>query len=109
MNPGTSQLGGWQPGSWPREVPGAALTRPRLLVSESIACWMGLASIGNARGIFRAAGIPAYRLPEPSVEAFAHLAQHYRNQRLLASISGEGDPDTVRTAIRRAATDRVGP
>jgi len=39
----------------------------------------------------------------------APLLDYYRNQRLLASISGEGDPDTVRTGIRRTATDRVGP
>jgi acetyltransferase len=69
-------------------------------VKPIIACWMGLASIGNARAIFRAAGIPSYRLPEPAVEAFAHLAQHYRNQRLLlevpAPLAHRRPPDLAR-------------
>ena len=48
-----------------------------------IACWMGEASVKQARARMRAAGMPTYRLPETAVEAFAYLAQFYRNQQTL--------------------------
>jgi acetyltransferase len=48
-----------------------------------IPCWMGEASVGAARDALRAAGLSVYRLPETAVEAFAYLAQFYRNQRVL--------------------------
>jgi len=48
-----------------------------------IPCWMGEASVAAARETLRAAGLPVYRLPEMAVEAFAYIAQFYRNQRVL--------------------------
>jgi len=48
-----------------------------------LTCWMGEASVALARTRLAAAGLPALRLPEMAVEAFAYLAQFYRNQRLL--------------------------
>jgi acetyltransferase len=48
-----------------------------------IACWMGEASVASGRALMRSAGMSVYRLPEMAVEAFAALAQFYRNQRLL--------------------------
>lgn len=48
-----------------------------------IACWMGQASVTGARSALHRAGIPAYRLPEPAVEAFAFLADFNHNQRTL--------------------------
>jgi acetyltransferase len=48
-----------------------------------ISCWMGEASVKAARARMRAAGMPTYRLPETAVEAFAYLAQFYRNQKTL--------------------------
>jgi acetyltransferase len=48
-----------------------------------ITCWMGEASVGEARRTLRAAGLPVFRLPEMAVESFACLADFNRNQRLL--------------------------
>ena len=48
-----------------------------------ISCWMGQASVAQARARMRQAGMSSYRLPETAVEAFAYLAQFYRNQQTL--------------------------
>jgi acetyltransferase len=48
-----------------------------------IACWMGEASVADARRSLRAAGLPVFRLPEMAVEAFACLSDFNRNQRAL--------------------------
>lgn len=48
-----------------------------------LACWMGEASVGAARGVLSEAGIPSFRTPEAAVGAFANIASFYQNQRLL--------------------------
>ncbi|HEX5128242.1 MAG TPA: GNAT family N-acetyltransferase, partial [Usitatibacter sp.] len=53
-----------------------------------ISCWMGEASVKEARARMRAAHLPTYRLPETAVEAFAYLAQFYRNQQTLLEAPG---------------------
>jgi acetyltransferase len=62
-----------------RAVLDAAATSRKPVIS----CWMGESSVKEARARMRAAGMPTYRLPETAVEAFACLAQFYRNQRTL--------------------------
>jgi acetyltransferase len=53
-----------------------------------LACWMGEASVIEARERLRAAGLPVFRGPELAVESFAHLAAFYRNQRALMQAPG---------------------
>jgi acetyltransferase len=48
-----------------------------------ITCWMGEASVGNARRKLMRAGLTTFDFPEMAVEAFAYIAAFYRNQRLL--------------------------
>jgi acetyltransferase len=48
-----------------------------------ITCWMGEASVGNARQKLMRAGLTTFDFPEMAVEAFAYIAAFYRNQRLL--------------------------
>jgi acetyltransferase len=48
-----------------------------------LACWMGDASVGAARGVLNDAAIPSFRTPEAAVGAFGNIATFYRNQRLL--------------------------
>ena len=67
----------------PEEAAGALIGAATGTTKPVIACWMGEASVGEARVRLHEAGLPAYRLPETAVEAFAYLAQFYRNQRLL--------------------------
>ena len=73
-------------------------------------CWVGEASVEQARNRFKEAHIPAYQAPGEAVEAFMRLAQHRRNQELLIetppSIPEEFTPDleTARRIIEIALT-----
>jgi acetyltransferase len=48
-----------------------------------LSCWMGDASVGDARKILNDATIPTFRTPEAGVGAFGNLASFYQNQQLL--------------------------
>ena len=39
-----------------------------------LSCWMGDASVGDARSILKDAAIPSFRTPEAAVGAFGNLA-----------------------------------
>ncbi len=57
-----------------------------------IACWMGEQQVADARTELVAAGIPAFRTPEPAVDTFAHVSAFYRNQRALLQVPGPRIP-----------------
>jgi len=48
-----------------------------------LTCWMGDASVGEARTALNAAAIPTFRTPEAAVGAFGNIASFYQNQQLL--------------------------
>ena len=48
-----------------------------------LTCWMGDASVADARSIFSEATIPTFRTPEAAVDAFGNIASFYQNQLLL--------------------------
>ncbi len=48
-----------------------------------LTCWMGDASVGEARAVLNAAAIPNFRTPEAAVGAFGNIAMFYQNQQLL--------------------------
>ena len=48
-----------------------------------LTCWMGDATVGDARKILNDAAIPTFRTPEAAVGAFGNIASFYRNQQLL--------------------------
>ena len=48
-----------------------------------LTCWMGDASVGDARKILNDAAIPTFRTPEAAVGAFGNIASFYQNQQLL--------------------------
>ena len=48
-----------------------------------LTCWMGDASVGEARKILNDAAIPTFRTPEAAVGAFGNIASFYQNQQLL--------------------------
>ncbi|MCX8086161.1 MAG: bifunctional acetate--CoA ligase family protein/GNAT family N-acetyltransferase [Rhodocyclaceae bacterium] len=48
-----------------------------------VTCWMGEEQVKEARRLFKGAGIPTFRTPEPAVELFSHISAYYRNQQLL--------------------------
>ncbi len=48
-----------------------------------LTCWMGEATVGEARSLLNTAGIPTFRTPEAAVGAFGNIASFYQNQQLL--------------------------
>jgi len=48
-----------------------------------LCCWMGDASVGEAREVLAGASIPSFRTPEAAVGAFGNIASFYENQQLL--------------------------
>lgn len=53
-----------------------------------VTCWIGEEHVTTGRNIFRAAGIPSFRTPEPAVELVGHITSYYRNQQLLVQVPG---------------------
>jgi acetyltransferase len=48
-----------------------------------LCCWMGDASVSEARDLLFKANIPSFRTPEAAVGAFGNIASFYQNQQLL--------------------------
>ncbi|MGZ5236509.1 MAG: bifunctional acetate--CoA ligase family protein/GNAT family N-acetyltransferase [Caldimonas sp.] len=68
----------------------------RQAADRVMACWLGGASVVEARRIFEDAGVADYETPEEAVRAFAMLATYRRNQALLLeapTASEYGPPD----------------
>jgi acetyltransferase len=53
-----------------------------------LACWMGWNQVQEARQRFADNQVPHFITPERAVEAFAYLARHHLNQRLLLQTPG---------------------
>ncbi len=62
--------------------------RPGRDAKPVLACWMGGKQVEKARARFIAERLPSFITPEASVEAFAYLTAHQRNQRLLMQVPG---------------------
>jgi acetyltransferase len=61
-----------------------AISQVRHTLSKPLlTCWMGDASVGEARQVLMEAGIPGFRTPEAAVGAFGNIASFYQNQQLL--------------------------
>ncbi|MEJ8847893.1 GNAT family N-acetyltransferase [Variovorax rhizosphaerae] len=56
---------------------------PRPMRKPLLACWMGDASVGDARKVLVESAIPTFRTPEAAVGAFGNIASFYQNQMLL--------------------------
>jgi acetyltransferase len=79
----------------PAESAEAVVAAARGKPKPVIACWMGEELVRTAHARFVEAGIPALGSPEAAVDAFALLATHARNQRLLRQVPGPLDPEAV--------------
>ncbi len=67
-----------------------------------ITCWMGEEQVREARLLFRGAGLPSFRTPEPAVEMFAHITRYYRNQKLLMQVPTSVDADHAEPMLSSA-------
>jgi len=76
-----------------------------------LACWMGGKQVEKARDLFCKQRLPNFITPEASVEAFAYLTAHQRNQRLLLQVPGPlsdrspADVDGARMIIEGALSE----
>jgi acetyltransferase len=67
-----------------------------------IGCWLGGDGVQEARRAWAGGALPAYDTPEEAVQAFLHMVQYRRNQRLLMQVppATPPDPATARHAAR---------
>lgn len=61
----------------------ALVTLNQHISKPLLTCFMGDASVGQARLILNEAAIPSFRTPEAAVGAFGNIASFYQNQLLL--------------------------
>jgi acetyltransferase len=77
-----------------------------------LSCWMGDATVGEARALLNSAAIPTFRTPEAAVGAFGNIATFYQNQRLLQqtppplSTLGKPDIEGARLIIESVLAER---
>ncbi|MBL8387323.1 MAG: bifunctional acetate--CoA ligase family protein/GNAT family N-acetyltransferase [Hydrogenophaga sp.] len=77
-----------------------------------LSCWMGDASVTEAREVLGKAAIPSFRTPEAAVGAFGNIASFYQNQQLLQQtpppLSTLANPDIegARLIIENVLTER---
>ncbi|SFU99044.1 bifunctional acetate--CoA ligase family protein/GNAT family N-acetyltransferase [Pseudoduganella namucuonensis] len=83
-----------------------------------LTCWLGGASVAEARRLCQDAGVPAFDTPEAAVQAFLQQVRYRRNQNLLMqapSAGGSGAPDReaaralVRAVLARGETAVAAP
>lgn len=72
-----------KPGADASQVANALVEVKRNMGKPLLACWMGDATVGAARGLLNEAAIPSFRTPEAAVGAFGNIAAFYQNQLLL--------------------------
>lgn len=76
-----------------------------------LACWMGEQQVEEANKLFSKHHLPWFFSPESSVEAFAYLATHHQNQKLLMQVPGplvtRSEPriDDARLIINKALAE----
>ena len=99
-------------GADPTQVAQALVDIHKKTSKPMFTCWMGDASVAEARRLLNAAAIPTFRTPEAGVDAFANIATHHENQRLLQQtpppLSHLAKPDVegARLLIESVLTER---
>ncbi|MFS2219031.1 GNAT family N-acetyltransferase [Telluria sp. Tellsp104] len=91
-------------------VPSADIARAMLPLLRAAArpvlcCWLGGASVAQARSLCLDAGVPVFDTPEDAVRGFLQLADYARNQRMLMQVPAAG---ALAAPDRPAARARVG-
>ena len=69
---------------------------------RAMSCWLGDASVAQARHVFEAAGVADYATPEQAVRAFDMVCTYRRNQALLLEC-----PAVDEAGVRDVATARA--
>ena len=92
-------------------VPSADIARALLPLLRAAArpvmcCWLGGASVAEARSLCAGAGVPVFDTPEEAVRGFLQLVDYARNQRLLMRVPPActlAPPDRAAARARIAA------
>lgn len=93
------------------DIAQACLPLVRAARDRVMACWLGDASVAEARQIFASGGIADYATPEEAVRAFSMLQTYRRNQEQLmeapAAVPARPAPrlDAARSVLRRVVKD----
>jgi acetyltransferase len=85
----------------PVEAAKAVIELARASDKPIVTCWMGEDQVREPRSLFKQAGVPTFRTPEPAVELFSHISNFYRNQKLLMQTPeplSHLDPPSVESA-----------
>lgn len=90
-------------------VPSSDIARALLPILRAaqrpvLCCWMGGASVAQARSLCIEAGIPVFETPEEAVRGFLELADWQRNQQVLMEVPAAG---ALMAPDRAAARARV--
>ncbi|ODU57138.1 MAG: GNAT family N-acetyltransferase [Comamonadaceae bacterium SCN 68-20] len=72
-----------KPGNDASAVAQALADAKRQAEKPLLSCWLGDATVGEAREVLRDASIPTFRTPEAAVGAFGNIANYHQNQQLL--------------------------
>jgi acetyltransferase len=75
--------------------------------SRVMACWLGDASVAEARRLFEGAGIADYATPEEAVRAFSMLRTYRHNQAQLLEAPTASENGPPNSAAARAVIDQV--
>ncbi|MGF6274606.1 acetyltransferase [Massilia sp. UYP11] len=95
-----------------REVANAIAPLARAASRPILSCWLGGASVLEARTIAANARMPTFRTPEDGVAGFLQLVNYRRNQNLLMevppSMAGQMAPDrsAARALVREAIASK---
>jgi acetyltransferase len=95
-----------------RAVAQAVIDASARLSKPVIGCWMGEASVREARELLAAKPLPSFRTPEAAVDAFGNIASFYQNQQLLQqtpppqSTLAKPDTEGARLLIEGVLTER---
>jgi len=82
------------------DIARALLPLLRAAARPVLCCWLGGASVAQARSLCLDAGVPVFDTPEEAVRGFLQLVDYARNQRMLMQVPGAG---TLATPDRPAA------
>ncbi len=87
------------------DIANACAPIAREAAGRVMACWLGAASVAEARRVFEDAGVAGYDTPEEAVRAFAMLATYRRNQALLTEAPAASDTGAPDRAAARATIE----
>ncbi|WP_006786258.1 bifunctional acetate--CoA ligase family protein/GNAT family N-acetyltransferase [Thiorhodospira sibirica] len=85
----------------PTEVAQAVIDAAKKTEKPVMASWMGGEQVRAGRELFTKHHLPHFSTPEASVEAFAYLAAHQRNQKMLLQVPGPLS-DRIKTDVSGA-------